>query len=63
MMNLGEKLMKGSVHKDDLFIFQDDLVLMAEKETIKWMRQKGYLYILLLSLNGLHDGEINVFST
>ena len=55
--------MKGSVHKDDLFIFQDALVLMAEKETIKWMRQKGYLYILLLSLNGLHDGEINVFST
>ena len=48
--------MKGSVHKDDLFIFQDALVLMAEKETIKWMRQKGYLYIFFLSLNGLQNG-------
>ena len=28
MMKETEKLMKGSVHEDDLFIFHDDLVLM-----------------------------------
>ena len=41
MMNEAEKLTKGSVHEDDLYIVQDDLVLMAAKETIKWMKKKG----------------------
>ena len=31
MMNEVEKIMKGSVHKDDLFIVHYDLVLMTEK--------------------------------
>ena len=55
MMNESEKLMKGSVHKDDLFIIHDALVLMTENETIKCMIQKGYLYRWLLPLNGLKD--------
>ena len=38
MMNREEELMKGSVHEENLFIFHDALVLMAEKETINWMR-------------------------
>ena len=32
------KLMKGSVHEDNFFIVQDDLVLMTAKETIKLMK-------------------------
>ena len=56
LMNETEKLTKGSVHEDDLYIFHDDLVLMAAKETIKWMKQKGYLHHWLLPLNGLQDG-------
>ena len=40
MMNESEKLMKGSVHKDNLFIVHDALVLMTEKETINWMIYK-----------------------
>ena len=32
MMNEAEKLMKGSVHEDDLFIVHDALVLMTSKE-------------------------------
>ena len=35
---------------------EDDLVLMTTKETIKWMKQNGYLPRWLLPLNGLQDG-------
>ena len=56
LMNEAEKLTKVSVHEGDLYIVQDALVLMAAKETIKWMKQKGYLHHWLLPLNGLQDG-------
>ena len=56
MINESEKLMKGSVHKDDLFFVHNDLLLMIANETINWMRQKGYLHRWLLPLNGLQDG-------
>ena len=32
------------MHEDNFYIVQDALVLMAAKETIKWMKQKGYLH-------------------
>ena len=48
--------MKVSVHKDNLFIVHDALVLMKARETIKWMRYKGYFNIWLIPLNGLKDG-------
>ena len=38
IMKEAEKLMKGSVHEDDLFIIHDALVLMIEKEKIKWIK-------------------------
>ena len=44
LMNEAEKLTKGSVHEDDLYIVHDVLVLMTAKETIKLMKQKGYLH-------------------
>ena len=56
MMNETEKLMKGSVHKDDFFIVHDDLVLMTAKETMNWMINNGYLHQWLLPLNGLQNG-------
>ena len=31
LMKESEKLMKGYMHEDDVFIFQDDLVLMTAK--------------------------------
>ena len=43
MINEAQKLMKGSVNKDYLFIVHNDLVLMKAKEIIKWMRKNGYL--------------------
>ena len=55
MINEAEKMMKGLVHEDDLFIVQNDLVLMKSKEKINWMRQNGYLHRWLLTLNGLQD--------
>ena len=51
-----ENLMKGSVHKDDLFIIHDALVLMTAKETIEWMKEKNYFHRWLLPMNGLQDG-------
>ena len=45
--------MKGSVHKDDLFIVHDALVLMTSKETIEWMKEKNYFQCWLLPMNGL----------
>ena len=53
MMNEAEKLMKGSVHEDDLYIVHDAFVLMTAKETINWMKEKGYLHRWLLPLNGM----------
>ena len=53
VMNEAEKLMKGSVHEYNFFIFHYDLVLMIAKEKINWMIQNGYLHIWLLPLNGL----------
>ena len=50
-----EKLMKGSVHEDDLFIVYDSLVLLTSKETITWMRDNNYFHSWLLPMNGLQD--------
>ena len=55
-MNEAEKLMKGSVHEDNFYIVHDALVLTTAKETINWMKEKGYLHRWLLPLNGLQDG-------
>ena len=41
MMKEAEKLMKGSVHEDDLFIVHDALVLMTSKEKITWMKENN----------------------
>ena len=55
-MNDAEKLMKVSVHEDDLFIVHNALVLMKSKETINWTIQNSYIHIWLLPLNGLQYG-------
>ena len=44
------------MHEDDFYIVHDALVLMTAKETINWMKPKGYLRCWLLPLNGLQDG-------
>ena len=44
------------MYEDNFFIIHDALVLMILKETINWMRQKGYLHRWLIYLNGLQDG-------
>ena len=46
MMKEGEKLMKGSVNEDDLFIVHDDLVLMTAKETITCKWENKYFHII-----------------
>ena len=51
-----DKLMKGSVHEEYFFIIHDALVLMTEKETIKWTKEKNYFHRWLLPKNGLQDG-------
>ena len=45
MIKEGEKMMKGSVSDDDLFIVHDALVLITEKETTKWIRENNYSLI------------------
>ena len=57
MMKEAEKLMKGSVHEDDLFIVRDALVLMTSKETITWMKENNYFHHWFLPMNGLQDGR------
>ena len=54
-MNETEKLMKGSVHEEYLFIVHDDLLLMTAQEKINWMIQNGYLYRWFINLNRLQD--------
>ena len=41
MMNESKKLVKGSVHKDNIFIVHDALVLIKAKEKLTWMIYKG----------------------
>ena len=55
MMKEAEKLMKGSIHEDDLFIVHADLVLMTPEETITWMKEKNFFPLWLLTMNGLQD--------
>ena len=55
MMKEADKLMKGSVQEDDLFIFHDALVLMTAKETINWMKEMNCFRRWLLPMNGLQD--------
>ena len=55
-MDEAEKVMKGSVHEDDFYIIHNALLLMTAKETMNWMKEKGYLHRWLLRLNGLQDG-------
>ena len=56
MISEGDNLMKGSVHEDDCYIVQDDLVLLTAKETINLIKQNGYSPIWLPPLNDLQDG-------
>ena len=56
MMKEAEKLMKGSIHEENIFIVHDDLVLMTLKDTIKWMKYNNYFHRWLLLMNGLQDG-------
>ena len=56
MMKEAEKLMKGSVHDDNLFIVHDDLVLMTSKETTTLMKNNKYYHRWFLPMNELQDG-------
>ena len=55
MMNEESNMMRGSVHKEDFYIFYDDLLLMTAQEKINWMIQNGYLYRWFINLNRLQD--------
>ena len=55
MTKESEKLIKGYVHEDDLFIIYDALVLMKPKETIKWMKDNTYFHRWFLPMNGFQD--------
>ena len=48
--------MNGSVHEEDLFIVHDALLLMTEKETIKWTKENNYSHSWLLPMNGFQYG-------
>ena len=50
------KLMKESVCVDNLFTVRDDLLLMAAKDKIVWMRKNNFLQLWLFHMNGLQDG-------
>ena len=41
MMKEAEKMMKGSVHEDHLFIVHHALVLMTSKDKITWMKENN----------------------
>ena len=56
MIKEAEKLMKGYVNEDNLFIVHDVLDLMTAKEMIKWMKDNNYFHCWLLPMNGLQYG-------
>ena len=51
IMKEAEKLMKGTVHEDDLFIVHDDLVFMTAKETIIWTKENKCFHPWFLPMN------------
>ena len=44
LMNEAEKLIKGSMHEDNIYIVYDALVLMTGKEKITWMNENNYFH-------------------
>ena len=48
MMKEVENLMKESIYEDHFFIVHDALVLMTEKETIKWTKERNCFRCWLL---------------
>ena len=58
MMKEAEKMMKGSVREDDLFIAHYFLVLMVAKKTITWMKESNYFRCWLLPMNVFQDGHL-----
>ena len=56
MMKESEKLIKRSVHEDNLFMVHYGLVLMTAKETITWMKDKNYFHHWLPPIN-IFQGE------
>ena len=55
MMKEAEKLIKGSINEDNLFIVHDALVLMTSKDTIIWMKENNYFHRWLLLMNRFQD--------
>ena len=56
MMKESEKMMKGSVHKENFFIVHDSLVLMTSKEKITGMKENNYFHRWFMPMNGFQDG-------
>ena len=56
MIKEGEKITTGSVHKDDIFMVHDVLILITVKTKITWMRKHNYLHRWLIFFNSLQDG-------
>ena len=56
MMKEAEKLIKGSVHEEYLFIIHDDSVLMTVKNNTTWIKENNYFHHWLLPMNGFQDG-------
>jgi hypothetical protein len=57
VVNEIKRLMKGTKHEEDWMFYYDALTLMTAKETIAWMKEKGYFERWMLPANGLHTDD------
>ena len=55
MFSEAKRLMAGTVHHNDYVVYHDALSLMTGKESIKYMKEKGYWNKLIRPLNGVND--------
>ena len=51
------KMFKGTKFEDSWVFYHDALSLMTAKETVQWMKEKGYHERWLLPVNGLHSDD------
>ncbi len=50
-------MFKGTKYEDSWVFYHDALSLMTAKETVEWMKEKGYYERWLLPVMGLHSDD------
>jgi hypothetical protein len=57
MIKVSQEVFNGTAYEDNWFFYHDALSLMTAKDTIAWMKEKGYYKHWILPENGLQEDD------